>query len=177
MSATNDGSKTRGAERVWRSPRSPLTQPELRPADLNGRSVAGLVRQLSTDTVDLMRQELELAKAEMREKMEVYQRGTMAIGIGAALLLGALFFGLWTVNFALTALLAQAMDLDVAIWLSPLILTIALGAVGWSMIKGAKARMKGEGIVPRQTSDTLKQDGRWAREKVHEIKEEIRHGR
>jgi uncharacterized membrane protein YqjE len=176
MSRDKEGGKrTREAEHTWRAPRTSMTPGA--PPSMNGKSVAGLLRQLSTDTVDLVRNELELAKAEIHEKAGVYQRGTMAVGIGAALLLGALFFGLWTLSTALTALLAQMMDLDIAVWLSPLILTIALGATGWSVIKGAKDRMKDEGIVPRQTTDALREDTRWARDKVHEIKEDIRHGR
>jgi uncharacterized membrane protein YqjE len=139
--------------------------------------VTDLLRQLSSETVSLVRQELELAKAEMREKAEVYQRSMVSIGIGAALLLAALLTGLWALNSGLTTLLAQVMDLEIAIWLSPLVLTIALAAIGWAMIRGANERMKGEGLVPRQTTDTLREDSRWAKEKVHEIKEEVRHGR
>ena len=62
-------------------------------------------------------------------------------------------------------------------WLSPLILTVALGAMGWGMIRGAMLRMKEEGLVPRQTATALRDDKRWAQEKAHEIKEEITHGR
>jgi len=143
----------------------------------DGRSVADLLRDLSSETVSLVRQELELARAELRDKLDVYQRSTIALGGGAALLLAALLTGLWALNTGLTALLAQSMDLDVAVWLSPLILTVVLGAMGWGMIRGAMNRMKEEGLVPRQTATTLRDDKRWAQEKAHEIKEEITHGR
>jgi hypothetical protein len=143
----------------------------------DGRSVAGLLRDISTETVSLVRQELDLAKAEMREKLDVYQRSTMTLGAGALLLLAALLTGLWALNTGLTALLAQSMDLDVAVWLSPLILTVVLGAIGWGMVRGATSRMKEEGLVPRQTTTALRDDKRWAQRKAHEIKEEISHGR
>jgi hypothetical protein len=143
----------------------------------DGRSVADLLRDLSGETVHLVRQELELARAEMREKAEVYQRSAMTLGVGAALLLAALLTGLWALNTGLTALLAQSMDLEIAVWLSPLILAVVLGAMGWGMIGAAKKRMKDEGLMPRQTTTALRDDKRWAQRKAHEIKEEITHGR
>jgi hypothetical protein len=159
----------------YRSPQGDPTRSSF--AAHNGRSVADLLRDLSTETVSLVRQELELARAEMRDKLDVYQRSTIALGGGAALLLAALMTGLWALNTGLTALLAQSMDLDVAVWLSPAILTVVLGAMGWGMIRGAMSRMKDEGLVPRQTTAALRDDKRWAQEKAHEIKEEITHGR
>lgn len=164
-----DRSAQHGAANEMRGARRPT------PA-MNGRSVADLLRDLSTETVSLVRQELELARAELREKVDVYQRSTMALGIGAALLLGALFTGLWTLNTGLTALLAQSMDLDVAVWLSPLILTVVLGLMGWGLVRSAASRMKEEGVMPRQTATALRDDKRWAQEKAHEIKEEMTHG-
>ncbi|MNC97271.1 hypothetical protein D3C83_148830 [compost metagenome] len=62
-------------------------------------------------------------------------------------------------------------------WLSPLILTVVLGAMGWRMIRSATSQMKQEGVVPRQTTTALRDDKRWAQRKAHEIKEEISHAR
>jgi heme/copper-type cytochrome/quinol oxidase subunit 2 len=166
--------KTPGRTNRYRSPQS---IPRRDAAAFDGRSVADLLRDLSTETVSLVRQELELARAEMRDKLEVYQKSTLALGVGAALLLGALFTGLWALNTGLTALLAQSMALEIAVWLSPLILTVVLGAIGWGMIRGAMNQMKEEGLVPRQTTTALRDDKRWVQEKAHEIKEEITHGR
>ena len=143
----------------------------------DGRSVVELLRQLSTESGTLVRQEVELAKAEMREKMGVFQQSMASIGIGSALLVAALLIGLWALNAGFTALLAQMLPLGVAVWLSPLILTVALAAIGWSLIQKGKTRMAEEGLVPRRTTSTLKDDKRWAEAKMHEIKEELRHGR
>lgn len=149
------------------------------PLSTNGqssRSMAELLRELSTESGDLVRQEVDLAKAEMREKIEIFQRGMMSIGIGSALLLAALLTALWALNTGLTTVLANMMGLDVALWLSPLILTAVLGGIGMAMIKGASARMSQEGLSPKRTTQSLKEDGRWARAKAHEVKEEMTHG-
>src|SRR5690606_16190095 len=143
----------------------------------NGRTMTGLLRELSIESGTLVRQEIALAKAEMREKMDVFQQSMVSMGIGGVLLLAALLTGLWAVNMGLTALLTQVMGVEIAVWLSPLILTVALAAIGWGMIKGGKEKMAQEGIAPRRTASTLEEDKRWAQSKLHEVKEEITHGR
>ena len=141
------------------------------------RSMGMLLRELSTESGNLVRQEVELAKAELREKVGVLQRSAVTMAIGGGLLLAALLTGLWALNMGLTSLLAQMMDLEIAAWLSPLLLTVALGAVGWSMVAKGKEALAREGLAPRETTATLKEDARWARTKAHEVKEEMIHGR
>jgi hypothetical protein len=167
-----------GEERVRpKSTRARMMPPTYATGNGDGRSVVDLIRQISTESGNLVRQEVELAKAEMREKLGVFQRSIVSIVIGGVLLLAALLTGLWALNTGLTALLAQVMALDIAVWLSPSILTVALGGIGWSMIGRGRERMAEEGLVPRRTTTTLREDKRWAQEKMHEIKEELTHGR
>ena len=45
------------------------------------------------------------------------------------------------------------------------------------MVRGGRERMAAEGLVPRRTTTALREDKRWAREKVHVFKEELTHGR
>jgi hypothetical protein len=147
------------------------------PTDGNGRSLAELIRELSAESGDLVRQEIDLAKAEMREKMSIFTHGMVSMGIGGALLFCALLTGLGALNGGLTSLLAQFLSVGVAVWLSPLILTVVLGVVGWMLISGAKQRMADEGLAMRRTAATLKADSRWAKVKAHEVKEEVTHVR
>src|SRR4051812_12318868 len=91
------------------------------------RTLGSLIKELSDDSTRLLRQEIELAKAEMNEKLDVYKSNMTKLVIGGALLVAALFGLLITVNHGLTALLDQFMDLGIAYWLSPLILTVIIG--------------------------------------------------
>lgn len=140
------------------------------------RSVPQLLRELSQEGADLVRQEFALAKAEMEEKVTVFRRSSVSMAIGGALLLASLLIFVQAVNYGLTALFAQFMALDIAVWLAPLILAVALAAIGWGVFKGGKERMQEEGIAPHETQETLEEDQIWARRKAHEVKEEIRHG-
>ena len=83
-----------------------------------------------------------------------------------ALLVAALFGLLITINHGLTALLDQFMDLGIAYWLSPLLLTVVIGLIGKSMVGSAKEAMDKEGVAPRDTIDTLKEEKQWIQQKV-----------
>jgi hypothetical protein len=129
-------------------------------------SLGTLFKELSDDSTRLLRQEIELAKAEMNEKLDVYKAGMAKLAIGGALLMAALFGLLITINHGLTALLDQFMDLGIAYWLSPLIITVVIGLVGRSMVGSARSSMKDEGMAPRRTIDTVKEEKQWIQEKV-----------
>jgi len=131
------------------------------------RSPGSLIRELATDGRDLVRLELELAKTEMREKVEVYERNAMKMAMGGGLLLAALVFGLTALNNGLTVVLSEWMGLEIGAWLAPLLLFVVIAAIGWGMISSARDRMQRESLKPRRTIETLKDDKRWAKEQMH----------
>ncbi len=135
-------------------------------ADGSVPSLGTLFKELSDDSTRLLRQEIELAKAEMSEKLDVYKAGMAKLAIGGALMMGALFGLLITINHGLTALLDQFMDLGIAYWLSPLIITVIIALVGRSMVAAAREAMSREGITPRKTMETVKEEKQWIQEKV-----------
>jgi hypothetical protein len=57
-------------------------------------------------------------------------------------------------------------SLEVAVWLAPLVLTVFLAVIGWSMINGGVQRIKKESLTPHKTIDTLKEDKRFVERKV-----------
>lgn len=131
------------------------------------QSIVGLLRSLTTEGRELLALEIALAKTEMREKIEVYEKNALSLAIGGGLLLAALLMGAWAVNAALTSVLATFLGVGIAVWLAPLILTVALGAFGWSKVRSGLRGMRAEGVMPTKTMQTLKDDKRWAERKVH----------
>ena len=140
------------------------------------RSVPQLLKELSSEGAALMRQEVALAKAEMNEKVSVYQRNLVSILVGGVFLLAALLFAVWAVNTGVTALLAEVVGVEIAVWLSPLLIGLILAVVGWSMISKGQDAIRREGLTPHRTKRTLENDKRWAETKVREVKEDIKHG-
>src|SRR5688500_16317943 len=94
--------------------------------DMRDRPIGELLKQLANETTTLVRQELELAKAEMTEKGKQAGLGAgMFGGAGASALLGL---------GALTAAAIAALDTGMALWLAALIL-----AAVWLAVAGVLA--------------------------------------
>jgi Putative Actinobacterial Holin-X, holin superfamily III len=125
-------------------------------AELRGNSTGELIKQLSEQTSTLVRQELDLAKAELAEK------GKTA-GIGAGMLGGAGVAGmlaLGALSAMLILLLAEAMDA----WVAALIVTaIWAGAAGVLALTGRDRVREGMPPAPEQTVESVKEDVQWAK--------------
>ena len=99
-------------------------------ADLRDRPVAELLKQLANETTTLVRQELDLAKAEMREKAG--KAGAGAGMWGAAGVIGLLGLG------SLTTFLILALDGVMPNWLAALIVVLSLAFFGQKVLKRFK---------------------------------------
>lgn len=125
-------------------------------ADLRERPVAELLKQLANETTTLVRQELDLAKAEMREKAGKVGAGAGMWGTAGAAALLALG--------ALTTFLILALDGVMPNWLAALIVGIAYAAIAGVLYLRGKQRVEEAGSpVPEQTVETLKEDAQWAK--------------
>jgi len=127
-----------------------------RAADLRERPVAELLKQLANETTTLVRQELDLAKAEMREKAG--RAGAGAGMWGAAGVIALIALG------SLTAFLILALDGVMPNWLAALIVGLAYAAIAGVLYLRGKQRVEEAGSpVPEQTVETLKEDVQWAK--------------
>lgn len=117
------------------------------------RSLGSLVSALTGDMSKLMRQELTLAKAELREEAK-------EAGKAAGMLGGAAFAGWMTAIFLSVTvmwLLNKAMDLTLAALIVTLVWGIAAAVLGL----GGKKKLQGLQPKPEQTIDSLKEDAQW----------------
>lgn len=130
------------------------------------RSLGQILRDLREETTQLLRQEVDLAKTEMSEKMSRLgsNMGSVATG-GAVLFAGALVL-LAALTLGLIALFSQFMDRDVAMWLAPLLVGGILAGIGYSMVKKSVAALKQEGIAPKRTTESLKENKEWLTAKM-----------
>jgi MFS family permease len=124
--------------------------------DLRQEPIADLLKRLSQETTQLVRQELELAKAEMAEKGK--RAGVGAGMFGAAGIVGLLALG------ALTAFFIMLLDGALANWLSALIVAVVYGAIaGVLALRGREKVQEATPAVPEQTVETVKEDVEWAK--------------
>lgn len=125
------------------------------PGAARDASLGELVGDIADDLSQLMRQELELAKAELKEE------ATKA-GKGAAMYGGAGFAGYLTVvllSFAAVFGIGAAIGLG---W-AALIIAAVWAVIGAVLYARARAQMREVDPTPRRTMQTLKEDAQWAK--------------
>jgi hypothetical protein len=123
---------------------------------LRERPIGEVAKELTSDVSLLVRQEIELAKAEMAEKGR-----TAAPGLG--MFGGAGIVALCAAG-ALTAFLVLVFSLFLPEWAAALIVGAALAAVAYVLIRQGKERVAEAGKpVPEQTIETVKEDVEWAK--------------
>jgi hypothetical protein len=117
------------------------------------RGVGELIGEIASDLSTLVRDEIALAKAEI--KQEAGKAGGAAGMFGGAALAGWLvaLFGSLTLMFALDALMPIG-------W-AALIVTALWGAIGFALYGRGRDKLRSI-KAPTQTIDSLKEDARWA---------------
>jgi MFS family permease len=123
------------------------------------RPVGELVKEATEQAQTLVRQEIELAKAELSEK------GKKA-GIGAGMFGGAGLFGLFAFA-ALTAAFIGAVDLAVPFWAAALIVAAVYGAIaGLLALIGKNKVQEATPPLPEKTVDSVKEDVAWTKQRA-----------
>jgi uncharacterized membrane protein YqjE len=124
--------------------------------DLRERPIGDLLKQLSEETTTLVRQELELAKAEVAEKGKKAGTGAGMFG-GAGV---AAFLGLG----AITAALIAALDAAMPLWLAALIAGLLWMAVAGVLAQQGRNKVQeATPPVPEQATESVKEDVQWAK--------------
>jgi Putative Actinobacterial Holin-X, holin superfamily III len=116
-------------------------------------SVGELIGNISDDLSRLFRQEVELAKAEL--KQEAAKAGKAAGMLGGAGFAG--YLAVVLLSFALVFALGNAMDLG---W-AALIVAAIWGVIGAVLYANGRKKLKTVDPVPHRTVDTIKEDAQW----------------
>ena len=133
-----------------------MSAQQQRDQDLHDRPIGDLLRDLSQQTTTLMRQELDLAKAE------VTQKGKKA-GAGAGLLGAAGVVGLATLG-AFTAFLILVLNTFMPAWAAAGIVTLLYGIPAAILaLRGRDKVKEATPLAPEQTIETVKEDVEWAK--------------
>jgi hypothetical protein len=129
-------------------------------------SLGHLLKDLSAETTTLLKQEVELAKTEMGEKASRVGTNLGAVAVGGAILFAGALALLFAAVNGLTEILNHFVSITVAAWLSPLLLGIVLGAIGYGRVKKALATLKQESVTPRRTTQSLQENKEWLKSKI-----------
>ncbi|MEU7903445.1 phage holin family protein [Actinoplanes sp. NPDC049118] len=116
-------------------------------------SIGELIGNISDDLSQLFRQEVELAKAELKE--EAAKAGKAAGMLGGAGFAG--YLAVVLLSFALVFGLSNVMD---AGW-AALIVAVLWLIIGAVLYTTGRKKLKTVDPMPRRTVDTIKEDAQW----------------
>ena len=123
------------------------------------QSTGDLVKALSQQTSELVRKEVDLAKAELTEKGKKAGVGAGMFGAGGLLAL----FGLACLTAALIAGLSEGMDT----WVAALIVGVLyLAGAGIAAVMGREKIREATPLAPEQAVETTKEDVQWAKTQI-----------
>lgn len=131
-----------------------------RTAGTGQEPVGELVQRASQQLTELVRGELRLAQAEMKEKGKRYGKG------------GGMFGGAGLVGFlmlqALVATVIAAIAVALPVWAAGLIVTAALGVIAAVLALSGKRQVgRAAGPAPQQTIENVKADVAEIKESAH----------
>jgi hypothetical protein len=118
-------------------------------------SIGGLVGGILTDLRELVREEIALARVEVRETAG--RAKLAAASLGAAVV--ALAFG---ATFLLIAIAVGIADLfSWPVWAGFLVVALLLSIMGAAMFAAGRRRLRTVNPMPEQTVQTLKENSEW----------------
>ena len=121
-------------------------------------SIPGLIKGLLDDARDLIREELQLARAEIREELSAVQ--AVAIAFAVAAVVGLI--GVMLLSVALGGALAYFLRWPP--WAGYGVVALLLLAAGWGLCLFARGRLRAIRAIPN-TAATMKENLAWMQNK------------
>jgi hypothetical protein len=132
---------------------TPYQYPSENESEPQQTSIGELIGEISDDLSKLFRQEVELAKAEL--KQEAAKAGKAAGMLGGAGFAG--YLAVLLLSFAVVFGLANVMDHGWAF----LIVAVVWGIIAAGLFVTGRKKAKDVSPMPSRTVDTLKEDAKW----------------
>jgi len=124
--------------------------------------IGSLITGLIADLQEIVRGEVRLAKAELKEDASQIGRGVGMLGAGVFFALVGFIF----LMLAVTYLLNKSLEM----WLSAGIVAAALLVLAVILALVGKNRLSVANLKPEQTIASLKEDQQWAKQQINSVK-------
>jgi uncharacterized membrane protein YqjE len=122
------------------------------------RSIGGLFRDLMQDLASLVRNETELAKAEISEKVSQAGSGVASLAIAGVVLLAGFIILLLAAVYGLSLIWPQ--------WLAALVVGGAVALIGLILLLIARSKLRPEKLTPQRTTESIRKDTSIAQERL-----------
>jgi hypothetical protein len=132
------------------------------PTQGSSEGIGSLLGELLKDLQDLVRGEIALAKAEIKEDVSTAGKGVAALATAA-------FFGLTGFIFLMLGA-TYLLNIWMRMWIAAAIVGLVLVAIAAVLGMSGKSKLSAASLKPDQTIDSLKEDQRWAKEQISSVK-------
>jgi len=130
-------------------------------------SFGSMISSVTHEVTALIRDEVELAKAEMREKVSQVTTSVTSMAVAGGVLLCGFLVLLAAAVFGLDTFLETP-------WLSALIVGVVVVVIGFIMLQSAKKKLKAANLSPDRTMASLRKDKDMAKKHEGQVKEELK---
>lgn len=138
------------------------------PPSAQPTSIPALLRDLRDETTTLLRQEVALAKTELKENAVHFGSHALQVAIGGFVAYaGAIVLLIGLGHLLGTVMVRAGMDAEVAQWLAPSLVGLVVAISGWAMLAKAKKALSFDNLAPRETIASLRDNKKWAQTKLH----------
>ena len=120
------------------------------------RSVADVLQDILHNVQDILRSEVRLAKAEIRQEATQAATAALWMTIGVVGLLSAWMFLLWTAVYALTTVLP--------LWAATLVVAVAVACAGGTVLTAGLRRFTRMKPMPERTIESLQENLEWMKQ-------------
>ena len=131
------------------------------PDPVRSQSPASLAADALRISSDLVRKEVMLAKAELRQNLS-------RAGTGLGMIVAAAVLGIVTLNVLTVALVAALAETDLGpIW-SAVVVGVVLAILAYVLLRKGMADLKPENLMPTRTVENVQRDASAVKEAYHD---------
>ena len=120
------------------------------------RSVTDVLQDILRNVQDMLRSEVRLAKAEIRQEATQAAAAALWMTIGVVGLLSAWMFLLWTAVYALSTVLP--------LWAATLVVAVAVACAGGTVLTAGLRRFTRMKPMPERTIESLQENLEWMKQ-------------
>ena len=120
------------------------------------RSFAAVLQDILKNVQEIIRAEVHLAKAEIREEASKALSSMVWVLVGGVCSAIAVTFVLWTIVYAV--------GLVWPMWAATLAVAVVVGIAGAVMLSGGIRQMKHVNPTPERTVETIKENVAWVKQ-------------
>jgi drug/metabolite transporter (DMT)-like permease len=135
------------------------TPPPLAPKE--DRPLGSLLGDLMADLTELVSKEIQLAKAELSEKVSQATAGVTSLAVGGLVAFAGLLVLLDAAVYGVAALLG-----DAPLWAAALIVGVVVLGIGMVLLLKGRSNLSAENLAPKRTVEAMRQNAETIREQV-----------